>query len=169
MTDNNKKPFFSFNKQKTNKVVLWNEIAAQARKDCVTLPFCLEERFFFKPLIETLTSDLLAGNIKGYAANGEQPSVFSDPYERAQLLRNGPSGISFRAGELKAYLGKFEFAGKSYHENIFGAAKAAFLKAVDHAQDQSWNMALSPVIFTCNHEDFAREVGRQSMPSQKLH
>ena len=170
MNEIKKKSLWAFGKTKqSNKMVLWNEVAVQAREDSATLPFRPEERIFFKPLIETVTGDLLSGKIKGYAANGEQPAVFANSEKRAKLLRDGPCGISFRAGDLKDYIEKFEFTGKPYHENIFTTAKAAFMQAVDNAQDQSWNMALLPVIFTCNREDFAREVGRQAMPSYELH
>jgi hypothetical protein len=152
-----------------NKMVLWDDIFESSSRECVKLPFSLEHKYFFNPLIETITSDLLADRIKGYSAGGKEPEMFSDPYKLPLITKKGPSGIIFRASELVNYIEKFEFSGKSYHEGVFSSAKASFLRAIERAHDQSWNMSLSEVFFTCNNSQIAQEVRENILPTRKLH
>ena len=150
-------------------MVKWDEVVDLARTNCVQLPFSLELRFFFSPLMEVIANDLIGGKIKGYSANGEEPPAFSDSIYRAFIGKTGPAGVIFSAQELESYIGRFDLSGTSYHEGVFCSAKKAFLGAIQDVQDQSWNMSLSPVIFSCNKEDFEREVGGAFTPAQQMH
>ena len=107
--------------------------------------------------------------ITGYSANGIEPPIFSEVNNRNYINKVGPSGVIFRSKDLLDYVDKYQFRGTHYQEKIFTSAKKAFKQAIMNVQDQSWNMVLSPVIFTCNKEDFEREVGGHFIPVQKMH